>query len=513
MKGLNFFSVEERMAKHNALASLMPLGFGLSAITARFVAASNVVTTVDQYRQSYQYSASVDGLLKNVYLPALNNTTFHATPLMEMFGDWGGKMDFTGNKAIKAFKHQGAGGFGGISEGGNFVKGRNQKGFQGFTRIKYLNAFFSLTGPAARTVRAGQGGYVDAVSSALDDTLLLAKQQMERIIGGDGWGELCRFTAGAIDEAAMANGEYVPTGAGATGTTEVILTANGGGAYTFVQWLQPGMRVHLVNTSNWDGALTSAHLVGPFEVGNVDYKANGFSLKYVGSASLDLATAIASAVTYLVLENAYGQTETAGGDSDTVYNCLEMNGLYNLVSDGTSVGETTANKTSIWGLTRSTYPHALKSTVELAAGEELDEVYLIGLILDLVNIKQSIPNVLVTDPKSRLKYFGNRKEDRRFDMKVMDSMFGFRSIGVVIDQYNLLLQSLSSLVPGTMFLLNTNGFKFVKATNGFEWIEDGGRILRNKEGSDNMFGTAINYCEFVCEDPKGQLKVTGLSYS
>ena len=457
---------------------------------------SNVVTTVDQYRQSYQYSASVDGLLKQVYIPALNNTTFHATPLMEMFGDFGGKIDFAGNKIIKAFKHQGAGGFGGISEGGSFVKGRNQKGFQGFTRIKYLNAYFSLTGPAARTVRAGVGGYVDAISSAMDDTLKLARSHMERMIGGNGWGELCRFSN--TDTSARADG--VKIGAGAT------LTATGGGAYTKVQWLQPGMRVHLVTTANWDGALTSAQLVGAYEVDSVDYANDTFQLKNVSGGSLTL-----SATTYyLCLENAYGATETAGGDSGATYNPLEINGLYNLVSDGSSAGET--DYTTIWGLTRSTYPHALKGTVKLAASAELDEELLIDWILDLVNIKQSIPNVLVTDPKSRLKYFSNRKDDRRFDMKVMDSMFGFRSIGVTIDQYNLLLQSLTSLLPGTLFMLNTNAFKFAKASNGFEWIEDGGKILRNFESKDGMFGTAINYCEFVCEDPKGQLKATGISY-
>jgi hypothetical protein len=94
----------------------------------------------------------------------------------------------------------------------------------------------------------------------------------------------------------------------------------------------------------------------------------------------------------------------------------------------------------------------------------------------------------------------------------MDSMFGFKSIGVVIDQYSLLLQSLTSLTPGTLFMLNTNDFKYAKASNGFEWVDEGGRVLRNKEGSDNLFATAINYCEFVCENPNGQLKATGLAY-
>ena len=489
--------------------------------------ASNTQSVVDQYRQSYQFSATVDGLLKNVYMPALNDTTFDATPLMQMFGDFGGKFDFTGNYAIKAFKHQGAGGFGGISEGGDFVKGRNQTGFQGNTRIKYLNAFFSLTGPASRTVREGQGAYVDSVSSAMDDTLKLARMQMERIIGGAGDGELTRsavLTAGG--EAAMAQNEYLQPDTTATSTTPGTITGVAGtGGYTPVQWLQPGLRVNLVIDGNFDGTIPTADFVqdaasarAVFEVGHVDYEAGTYSLKLLNASTVDVASEIGDDTFIAVLENAYGQIEAAG--TTTADQCLELNGLYNLVSDGVdhsgvsgNIDESGDKYAKIWGLTRSAYPHALKSTVKAnVAGTELDEELLIDWVLDLVNIKQSIPNVLVTDPKSRLKYFSNRKEDRRFDTTVMDSMFGFRSIGVVIDQYNLLLQSLSSLTPGTLFMLNTNSFKFAKATDGFQWIEDGGRILRNRENSDALFGTAVNYCEFLCEDPKGQLKATGLSY-
>jgi len=461
--------------------------------------ASNIVSTVDQTRQDFQASAA-DGLLKNVYIPALNNTTFHATPLIEMFGEFGGSIDFTGNKIIKAFKYQGAGGFGAISEGGDFVQGRDQKGFQGYERIKRLNAYFSLTGPAARTVKAGEGAYVDAISSGMDDTLRLAKMQMERMIGGSGNGELCRFTIGAINEAAMVTGEYVKIVAGATDTTPVALTATGG-AYSAVQWLQEGLRVHLVKAAEFDGVMNTVDLTGPFEVSLVDYAAGTFALKYVGTVNLDIASKLASDDAVIVLENSYGQIESDYGT--TADSCLEINGLGNLVS---ATG-------TVWGKTRTDYPHSLKSVIKPAGSAELDEELLMQWVLDLVNYKQSIPNVLVTDPRSRLKYFSNRKEDRRFDTTVIDTMFGFKSIGVVIDQYSLMLQSLTSLAPGTLYMLNTNAFKFAKATNGFEWIQDGSSILRNKEGSDNVFATAINYINFVCEDPKGQLKATNIAYA
>lgn len=436
-----------------------------------------------QYRQGYQFSASVEGLLKNVYLPALNNVTFHATPLLEMFGDFGGKIDFAGNKIIKAFKHQGAGGFGAIPEGGAWVTPKMQKGFQGFERIKYLNAYCSLTGPAARTVKEGAGAYVDAISSAMDDTLKFARQQMERIIGGDGTGVLAEWTtaADAVDI----------TSSGVSVTFDV-----GTGGYSPCQFLAEGMLVDIYETlgtamTNGAGAVVT----------NVDYKAGTATITSTGTVTLTNATKV-----YLVLKGAYDtQAEVDGGINDATTSCGEPNGLGGLVS---------ATATDlIWGLNRDTYPWALRSSVEAAAGAELDEELLMLWILDMVNIKQSVPNVLVTSPKARLKYFSNRKEDRRFDTPIIDTPFGFRSTGVVIDQYTLMLQSLTSLAPDTLYMLNTGAFKFAKATDGFEWVtNDAGGYFRQKEGSDNMYASAVNYMNFVCEDPKGQFKATGLAY-
>lgn len=443
------------------------------------MATSNAqANTTDQYRQSYQYSNTVDGLLKQVYIPALNNVTFHATPLMDMFGEYGGTIDFTGNKIIKAFKHQGAGGFGAIPEGGSFVAGRHQRGFQGYERLKFLNAFFSLTGPASRTVKSGQGAYVDAIASAMDDTLKLAQMQMERIIGGAGNGLLATFTSDGTDLTT-------------SGVSVTLDTGTGG--YSPAQFLSEGMSVDVCSdtsgtlVTNGDGATVSA----------VDYE-NGTCTITTASDTAEL-----NATTYyLTCADAYGDIEAAGGE--TANSCLEPNGLTNLVDTSTY---------PIWNLTRATYPHALNSYVVAAGNEELDEELLITWMMDLINIHQSVPNVMVTDPRSRLKYFSNRKQDRRFDQTVIDTEFGFKSIGVTLDNYTLILQSLASLLPGTLFMLNTSAFKFARATQGFEWIDDGGRILRNKESSDAMFGTAVNYMNFVCEDPKGQMKATGISYS
>ncbi len=444
--------------------------------------AISTASSAPQHRPDYQFDSSVRGLLKTVYIPLLNNTTFNATPLLSMFGKFGGDITFVGNKIIKAFKHQMAGGFGGIPEGGAFVTNIKMKGFQGEERLRYLNAYMSLTGPAAATVRSGPGAFVDAVPDAMDDTLKKARQQMERIVGGAGNGTVASFLAPST------------WNSGATTAVTVTFQAKSGG-YSAAQFLSEGMRVDLC-TDEIGTIVTDS---GGSIISAVDYE-NG-TATLTPAASITIAT---GDEIFITVEDAYGDIETEG--DVTANKCLEPNGLTNLVD--------TTSYTS-WGLTRATYPHALNSYVVAAGDAELDEELLMNYMLDLVNLKQSTPNVLVVDPKSRLKFFSNRKDDRRLATATIDTTFGFRSASVVIDNYTLLLQSLATLKPGTMFLLNTNAFKFLQApsTNGFNWIESGGQILRPKEGSDAMFATAVNYMQFVCEDPKGQAKITGLSYS
>ena len=59
-------------------------------------------------------------------------------------------------------------------------------------------------------------------------------------------------------------------------------------------------------------------------------------------------------------------------------------------------------------------------------------------------------------------------------------------------------------------MINTEDFAFATMTNGYEWLTPGGRILQQKEASDNQFATAVNYMQFVCYDPARQLKATGV---
>ncbi|GAG36738.1 unnamed protein product, partial [marine sediment metagenome] len=125
---------------------------------------------------------------------------------------------------------------------------------------------------------------------------------------------------------------------------------------------------------------------------------------------------------------------------------------------------------------------------------------------------QASPNLLLVSPRAMLKYFSNVKDDRRFNiMTAMEWVGGYTGLGIQLGNLKLMLTTVGSCPSQKMFIMNTNDFQFATMTNDFEWIADGGQILRNKENSDNMFATAVNYLQFVCNDPGRQMKGYGIT--
>ena len=207
----------------------------------------------------------------------------------------------------------------------------------------------------------------------------------------------------------------------------------------------------------------------------------------------------------IVPQGAYSSLASTG--------CLEINGLQNLIDD-------TAN---VWNLSRSTYPF-LKSVVK-TLDDELTEATLLEYLIEMQFQHQGTPNLFLVSPLAMLTYFTNvvgtttTNNLRRFNVTdAMEWVGGYTGLGIQLGSMQLMLTSLGSVrVDNTdadkdseAYLLNTNDFAFASMTNGYEWLTPGGRVLQQKEGSDNQFATAVNYLNFVCYDPKRQMKVTGV---
>jgi hypothetical protein len=468
-------------------------------------------------------SASLDGLsgvLKDVYLPGITNTLFFDNKFTRLIKNEAGNLDASGRRIVKAFETQRGGGIGPMSEGGEFQKSRAIDGFQGWEWLKYCNMYVEFTGPAIATVQAGAGSYLDVVDSHMQSMAQSAQLDLERILMGTGDGRLAEIGTTATADSAV----YNITGPG----------------FFDSQFVEDGMLVDIIapiTTSattvalreyDDDGNLTADDLrITAHTQGNKRTSTQGTITLYDTNASaaatFDTSSTTVVAGDWITRANAYGEV-----NNDGVNQCLEQNGLCNLVSDGLTGSvrgyydnngwlpedEDTQNYAKIWQTARSSYPNQLRS-ISYNINDELDEENLLSVLIEAENQHQSDPNILIVTPRAVLKYFMNMRDDRRFNtMEAMDWTGGYTGLGIQLGDKKLMVTGLNSCPTGIGFLINTGDFSFIRPPgwSGYRWLQSsGGGILNQKEGSDVRFATAVDYWQFCCNVPDRQIKLYNIT--
>ena len=462
------------------------------------MAASNEVITTATTRSDMGADTVLDGFLKDVYLDGVTDTIFFDDSFTRLIQPRTATLDATGRRIIQAFDVQRSGGVGAMSEGGDFRDSIPIDGAQGWEWMKYENMYFALSGPSIATVKQGEGSYVDIVAKHLSSIQRSEKMNIERILMGQGDGRLGEVQA--------------------TPSTSVCNVT--GPAFYDTQFMERGMviefRAPSLGAPIWRGitGTTTYHYTQITKVvkGNKRTSTTG-SIECgadTGTSSVLLASGGTVAVNdWICRKNTY-QTSTV---------CLETNGMMNLVSDGatntgTYIGaESASNFVYVWNIDRTSSTYLTSQIVNINA--ELDEENLLEVIIENEHQYQSNPNLLIVSPRAMLKYFTNIKDDRRFNtMAAMNWVGGYTGLGIQLGSRQLMLTTLSSVPAGYAFLINTNDFAFMRppGRNGFQWLtSEGGRVLRQKEGSDNQFATAVDYFSFVCTDPGKQAKLYGIT--
>ncbi len=469
---------------------------------------STTTTTISNLETGTASGTQYEGLLKDVYLPGLTDTVFNDPSFSGLIKRSSGQIDYKGQKIIRGFKTQRGGGVGAFAEGGDFVTNVPMGGEQGYEKLKYLNAYFSLTGPTIKAAKQGAGSFVDVVSDTFDDVITNAKNDFERQIVGDGTGKVCELT------------DSDRSGDGAGAAYEVT-----GDAYFDTQFLIEGQKYEVVTMDYTD---TTTFIVRrTYDVTNYEVtagtltKGNKYASTAVrGTVAWDEAildggehdASVTSDQKIIVIRSkAYTGVASAG--------CLEINGLQNLVTDagdhsGDTDGmneETATVFANTWNRALSTHGY-LKSNVQSVQGE-LDEETLLAWLMDMRYSYQANPNLLVVSPRAMLRFFSNEMDTpRRFNtMEAIEWTAGYKGMGIQLGDRKLMLTSIGSLPSSKAFMINTNDFAFAEMTNGYEWVnQGGGRVLTQKEGSDNKFAAAVSYMNMVCNDPQRQLKAYGI---
>ena len=155
--------------------------------------APNTATTVATTRSDMGADTVLAGYLKDVYLPGITNSLYFNNDFSRTIQQRTDIVDATGRRIVRAFATQYGGGAGPIAEGGDFRPSIPSKGKQGHEWIKYDNIYFSLSGPTIKTVEAGQGSYVDAVTQHVTDVGKKAKLHFERQCMGEGNGKIAAW--------------------------------------------------------------------------------------------------------------------------------------------------------------------------------------------------------------------------------------------------------------------------------------------------------------------------------
>ncbi|MCE5185030.1 MAG: hypothetical protein LLF76_02770 [Planctomycetaceae bacterium] len=460
---------------------------------------TTAVRRVDMNSGAYTNASldSLEGVLKDVYLPGFNNTLWFDNKFTGMIEQAAAKLDATGRRIIGAFKTQRSGGVGPMEEGGTFRKSVPVDGIQGWEWLKYSNMYVEFTGPALATVQSGQGSYIDIVDDHMTSMLDSAKLDVERILMGDGSGKIATVVS-------------------ADAATNVITVK--GDAFFDTQFLEPGMWIEVHNPAamgtcrQYDATATNiAMQITSVTKGNKRTGTNGTI-----TVAQDIAAGSTIAKNDIITrEKAYGQIHGAGTF------CLEPSGLLNLVSDGADhTADGGANETGdaykyIWNTDRTLAANTPLKSIVTAIGGELDEESLLTVLIETENQYQANPNLLVVTPRAMLKYFLNTKDDRRFNtMSAMDWVGGYKGMGIQLHDRQLMLTSLNSLKTGTGFLMNTGDFAFIRPVgrSGYQWLTQGsGGILTQKENSDCKFATAVDYWSFTCQKPDKQIKLINIT--
>ncbi len=440
-------------------------------------------------------TGSLDGLLKNVYLPTLIDTTYNDQSLTAFIKRDASLLPGGGNNIVNFFLTQRAEGVGAISEGGSYVTSVPVTGKQGTENVKFLNSYIELTGPVIKAANSGQKAAINAVTKSFETNIIAYKNNFDRMLAGAGDGELATVqsigslsTSLGIQSRGYSAAQYTPVG-----TRLKIITYNGSKVITKVVDIENAdLEIGVV-----DSIVSEDLDAGTAEILIVD-ATNGNALDTAGSS-------IPAVSDVIVRESAYGTITTS---TTAVADIQEINGLQQLVSDGVNNSETTSNFKTIWGIDRTTTNSYQLKSLTRNVNAELDEEVLLNIVQDMKFNRQARPNMLLVSPRSELKYFLNSKDDRRFNtMTALNFEGGFTKNAIAMGgDVRLILSSLASIPDDLIYVINTNDFAFA-SNRAPEWVlGDGGNVLVQSHTGDKKFATMVEYVNFVLLNPRHQFK-------
>ena len=162
---------------------------------------------------AFDYTAATP-ILKEVYLPALQELLNNATPLLSSI-----EKEITpvegGNFVIAIHRTRNNAAAIGRAEGGTLPTAGQQGYVRGIVPIKLLYSRINVTGKSIAATRSNKGAFLKALESEMKYVMNDTKRGLNRQLNGDGTGALAYWT-GADDTSGTNVDDGLPTGNGTT---------------------------------------------------------------------------------------------------------------------------------------------------------------------------------------------------------------------------------------------------------------------------------------------------------
>lgn len=187
---------------------------------------------------------------------------------------------------------------------------------------------------------------------------------------------------------------------------------------------------------------------------------------------------------------------------------LCVQGSYN--NEITGLGAIFKTTGSLYGLDRSNYNWLVPYMKDISDGntQNITDIIIQNAIDDLDERADSKVDFIVCSSGVKRNY-QNYLASFRSNINVLELEGGFKAIS-----YNGIPLVSDRFAPNnTMYLLNTNEFNLHQLCD-WKWLEnEDGKVIRQTPGKATYQATLVKYADIICNKPRGQAKITGISES
>lgn len=202
-------------------------------------------------------------------------------------------------------------------------------------------------------------------------------------------------------------------------------------------------------------------------------------------------------------------SQLSSGSYADAGNFLCVQGSYN--NEITGLGAIFKETGSLYGLDRANHNWLVPYMKDISSGSQtqnITDILIQNAIDDIEESADSKVDFIVCSSGVKRNY-QSYLASYRSNINILELEGGFKAIS-----YNGIPLISDRFAPAnTMYLLNTNEFNLHQLCD-WKWLEsEDGRVIRQTLGKPTYQATLVKYADIICNKPRGQARITGITES